>query len=104
MTLRQTHQSFNRIVAFEVSKETLVVHVLPRDEQFSIPNKLKSVRRVLRSEAKRIAKAEHGSLLVVVEATGGYESNVLQSSVELDLSVHKAHGSRVRFFARYLRR
>jgi transposase len=102
MTIKQIHRSFNHVVAFEVSKETLVVHVLPGDRRLSIPNKLQAVRRVLRSEIKHNAKSELGPLLIVVESTGGYERHVLQAGIELELSVHKAHGSRVRFFAKYL--
>ena len=41
-------------------------------------------------------------MLVVCEATGGYERHVLAICLELGVAVHKAHGSRVRYFARYL--
>ena len=34
--------------------------------------------------------------------TGGYERHVLAICLELGVAVHKAHGSRVRYFARYL--
>jgi transposase len=41
-------------------------------------------------------------LLVVCEATGGYERHVLEACVALGLACHKAHGARVRHFAKYL--
>src|SRR6476620_8037965 len=45
---------------------------------------------------------DHGSLLVVCEATGGYERHVIEGACALGLACHRAHGTRVRFFARYL--
>lgn len=40
-------------------------------------------------------------MLVICEATGGYETPVLEMAVELGLDLHKAHGARVRHFAKY---
>jgi transposase len=40
-------------------------------------------------------------MLVVCEATGGYERHVLDAAVEMGLSVHRAHGTRVRHFGGY---
>ena len=97
-----THVAFNHIVAFEVAKETLVIHVLPGDGQHTIANKPKAIRKLLLRELRRNALADLGSLLVVCEATGGYESHVLEICVELGLAAHKAHGARVRHFAKYL--
>ena len=97
-----THVAFNHIVAFEVAKETLVIHVLPGDGQHIIANKPKAIRKLLMRELRRNALADLGSLLVVCEATGGYESHVLEICVELGLAAHKAHGARVRHFAKYL--
>lgn len=102
MTMIPTQQRFNHIVAFEVSKDSLVVHVLPADEQRTIANTSSAVRRLLRAEAARNRKATLGELLVVCEATGGYERHVLDAACDLNLACHRAHGSRVRFFARYL--
>ena len=36
-------------------------------------------------------------MLVVCEATGGYERHVLAICLELGVAVHKAHGARVRY-------
>jgi transposase len=93
---------FNHVVAFEVSKEQLVVHTLPDDEQCCIANKPQAVRRLLKAEIKRNCTGKLGPVLVVCEATGGYERHVLDAAIELGLAVHRAHGARVRFFARYL--
>lgn len=102
MTMSPTHVAFKHVVAFEVAKQTLVVHCLPEDEQCSIANEAKAIRKLLMREMRRNGLGELGPLLVVCEATGGYEGRVLEICVELGLAVHKAHGSRVRHFARYL--
>jgi transposase len=94
--------AFNHVVAFEVSKDSLVVHVLPADTQSVVPNKPKAIRKALLAEIRRNAKEGLGPMLAVCEATGGYERHVLAICVELQIPVHKAHGARVRHFARYL--
>lgn len=91
----------NHVVAFEVSKHQLVVHTLPADRQCTIPNTAEAVRRVLLAQIKHNERARLGAMLVVCEATGGYESHVLEVAVELGLDIHKAHGTRVRHFAKY---
>jgi transposase len=96
-----THGAFNHIVAFDVAKDSLAAHVLPGEEQHTLANKPKAIRKLLLREMRRNAVAELGRLLVVCEATGGYERHVLDVCVELGLAVHKAHGARVRHFARY---
>ena len=57
---------------------------------------------MLLAEIQRGAEDGLGAMLVVCEATGGYERHVLAICLELGVAVHKAHGSRVRYFARYL--
>lgn len=92
---------FNHIVAFEVSKNELVVHTLPADRQERIGNTRAAVRRILARQAASNRRLGLGSLLVVCEATGGYERHVLEAAAELGLSLHRAHGSRTRMFARF---
>lgn len=101
-TVAAIRPPFNHVVAFEVSKESLTVHTLPADEQCSIANRPQAVRRLLKAEIRRNRKGKLGPLLIVCEATGGYERSVLDVAIELGLAVHRAHGARVRFFARYL--
>jgi len=83
MTMIPTQQAFNHIVAFEVSKDTLVVHTLPADEQCTIPNMPQAVRRLLKAELKRNRKERLGAVLIVCEATGGYERHVLDVAIDL---------------------
>lgn len=91
----------DHVIAFEVAKHDLVVHTLPADRQCTIANTPAAVRRLLKAEIKHNAQARLGTLLVVCEATGGYERHVLHGAVELGLEVHRAHGARVRHFASY---
>jgi transposase len=90
----------NHVVAFEVSKHQLVVHTLPANRQRTIPNSPAAIRRVLIAESKENIRAQLGRMLVICEATGGYEAHVLDVAVELGLDLHKAHGTRVRYFAK----
>lgn len=91
----------SHVVAFEVSKHQLVVHTLPADQQRVIPNTPKAIRRVLTAEIKHNRRAQLGRMLAICEATGGYEAAVLETAIALGLEVHKAHGTRVRYFAKY---
>jgi transposase len=102
LTMIHPPSRFNHVVAFEVAKADLVVHVLPADEQCRIPNTRQAVRRLLRAQAARNRRHGHGPLLVVCEATGGYERHVLDAAQAFGLATHRAHGSRVRHFASYL--
>ena len=101
MTTNPPQIVFNHIVAFEVSKETLVIHTLPDDEQCTIDNKPQAVRRLIKAEIKRNRKKQLGRMLVICEATGGYERHVLDVALDMGLSVHRAHGTRVRHFGHY---
>ncbi len=102
MTMNPALSAFNHVVAFEVAKDSLVIHVLPADKQSVTANKPKAIRKALLAEIRRNAGCSLGPLLVVCEATGGYERHILAICVELGIAVHKAHGTRVRHFARYL--
>ena len=102
MTMNPALSAFNHVVAFEVAKESLVIHVLPADQQSVAANKPKAIRKALIAEMRRNAEGRLGPLLVVCEATGGYERHVLEVCRDLGIAAHKAHGSRVRYFARYL--
>jgi transposase len=91
----------DHVVAFEVSKHRLVVHTLPADKQLTIPNTPAAVRRVLMAEVEHNSRARLGAMLVVCEATGGYEAHVLNTAVQFGIPAHRAHGTRVRYFAKY---
>jgi transposase len=58
-------------------------------------------RPALEVAIKRNRNKQLGQVLVICEATGGYERHVLDVAIEMGLSVHRAHGTRVRHFGRY---
>ncbi len=95
-------QPYQHIIAFEVAKTSLTVHVLPADRQENVANTPAAIRRVLRRELRVSPKLGLGPILVVCEATGGYERHVLAEALALGLALHRAHGVRTRYFARYL--
>lgn len=101
MSMIPTASRFNHIVAFEVSKHSLVVYTLPADRQQIISNAPAAVRRLLSAEQRANHKLGLGSILVVCEATGGYERHVVDEAAKLGLCIHRAHGSRTRLFARF---
>jgi transposase len=101
MIITPTETRFNHVVAFDVGKAELVVHILPTDTQHRLPNTPAAVRRLLRQQLQHNRRQQLGSLLVVCEATGGYERHVLEAALALGLAVHRAHGARIRMFARF---
>lgn len=74
------------------------MHALPEDRQRTIANRPAAVRRLLRAAAAE----SQAPLLVVCEASGGYERHVLDAACALGIACHRAHGARVRHFAKYL--
>lgn len=100
-TLNANQTRYNHIVAFEVSKATLLVHVLPEARTVEIANTPAAIRRLIKKESHRNAGLGVGPLLVVCEATGTYSNAVLACAGELVVACHRAHGSRVRAFARF---
>jgi transposase len=102
MTMLPRQSGFKHIVAVEVSKDELVLHILPGDRRMRIANSARAVHSLLRAEIKRNMKQRIGALLVICEATGGYERHVLEATIVFGLDGHRAHGTRVRHFAKYL--
>lgn len=99
-----THESgvrYKHVLAFEVSKAQLVTKVLPSGVETTIPNTSANVRRLIEKERKANAKLGLGPLLVVCEATGSYDRHVLENAVEKGIDCHRAHGSRMRAYAKY---
>lgn len=95
-------QQYHHIIAFEIAKHGLTLHILPSGDQETIPNTPAAVRRILRREERRNTLGSLGAMLIVCEATGGYERHVLGAAVALCIPLHRAHGVRTRYFARYL--
>lgn len=100
--MTSSSQQYQHIIAFEVAKDSLTLHILPDDTQEQISNTPAAVRRVLRRQATRNGKQTLGPMLIVCEATGSYDRHVLAVACELAIPLHRAHGVRTRHFARYL--
>lgn len=100
-SIAMNYVRFNHVLAFEVSKANLVVYSTHERACVSIANRRVAIRRRIRKEMAANARLGAGPLLVVCEATGGYEREVLEVAVELGVACHRAHGSRVRAYARY---
>jgi transposase len=100
-TMPLKEERFNCVIAFEVSKADLIVHSAPECVSTTLVNSKAAVRRFLKRQIHRVQSAEPGRVLVLCEATGGYERFVLEAAIELGLACHCAHGSRVRAYARY---
>lgn len=92
---------FNHVIAFDVAKATLSLHILPTGESLCLENDGAAIRRLLKREQKRNRKQGLGPMLVICEATGGYEDAVLKAASELGLECHLAHGSSVRAYAKF---
>ena len=91
-----TQSAPERIIAFEVSKASLTVHLMPEDRQVVIENTPKAIRKLFR----QIGNLE--TSFAICEASGGYERHVLACCADANLPVHRAHGTRTRNFARFL--
>lgn len=100
-TMNANQTRYNHVVAFEVSKAELHVHVLPRGESCQIVNDRAHVRSLIKKQKRLNEKLGIGPLLVICEATGSYDAHVLDCAAELGVDCHRAHGSRVRAYAKY---
>lgn len=105
-SLASNASGFNHIIAFDVAKDSLTVLAMPGARTSTIANTQAAVERLLRKESKHNAAAradgkDLGAPLVICEATGGYEKPVLDAAAKLAMACHRAHGSRMRAFARY---
>lgn len=92
---------FKHVLAFEVAKAELVTKVLPSGRQIRIPNTSEAVRNLIKQEQKANARLDLGPLLVICEATGSYDRHILEAAAALGVACHRAHGSRMRAYARY---
>jgi len=96
-------KQYNHIIAFDVGKSTLFTATSAKGDATSeeIINTPAHVRRHLKRQIKHNTMADLGEMLVICEATGGYERHVLAIARELGLACHRAHATSVRHFARY---
>jgi len=82
-----------------VGKYELEVATIPPDRPRSIPNTKAAILKELKAQQRRNVRLALPPILVVCEATGGYERMLLELAHELGLEAHRAEGRRVRLFA-----
>ena len=83
------------ILGCDVAKDTIVIYRSDTGELFTILNRKQSVRRFLTAFA-----GQH--IFGICEATGGYESLLLEEFVRLGLAVHRADARKVKAYIRSL--
>jgi transposase len=94
-------RQYKHVLAFEVAKAKLFVHSFPVGETVEAANTAAAVRRLIKTERARNLLLGLGPLLVVCEATGSYSKPIIDVAAELGVDCHRAHGSRVRAFAKF---
>lgn len=93
MKSEQHNSSEKIVIGVDVSKDKLDVFVDGRDEHFTCSNRIKPLRNL----AKRLKKIS--PVLIVMEATGGYETAAAVAFGEADLPFAIVFPRRVRQFA-----
>ena len=68
MTMNPVLSAFNHVVAFEVAKDSLVIHVLPSDKQSVTANKPKAIRKALCFLRSRIVSLGTAGLSIANES------------------------------------
>lgn len=101
ITQAESGARFKHVLAFEVSKATLVTKVLPSGKETTIANTAANVRRLIEKERNANVKLGLGPLLVICEATGSYDRHVRDAAHDQGVACHRAHGSRMRAYAKY---
>ena len=93
--MEMTQNAYQSFVGIDVSKAKLDVALSPRGTVETIENKTTTIRDLIN---RRIANL--GDTLVVVEATGGYESLVVDCLHSAKIAVAVVNPRRVRDFAK----
>src|SRR5690349_17467268 len=81
-------------VGIDVSKARLDIAVLGKEQVWQVDNTVDGVTQLVKQMAKMQPE------LIVVEATGGYQRNVVDALFHAGLSVAVVNPARVRQFAR----
>lgn len=87
----KSHESFAYVIGVDVSKAKLDI-ALP-NESLTIENNTKAIQQL-------IARVKSDSVIVVMEATGGYENPLVQALHSHDIALAVVNPRRVREFAK----
>lgn len=97
-------QAYNHIIAVDVGKKHLEVLIQPDARRLTIANQRAAIAKLLDRERRTNQSRDLGPMLVICEATGGYELDLLDQADARSIACHRAHGRRVRDFARAMGR
>ena len=97
--MSESTNPFNYFIAFDVYKEHLDYHFAPNADCGRISNSKKAIIALLKQHLRCLPGGANKKTLIVCEATGGYERNLIEAATSLKLSLHRAEGRRVRLFA-----
>jgi transposase len=86
----------NTFVGIDVAKDELVVHILPTNQQLTVPNSTKGIRELVKLFKKNNPKQ------VVLEATGGLERELLTNLAAQGFAVTLVNPRQARDFAKGL--
>lgn len=89
---------YHTFIGIDISKSEFVVSIQDQKEIYTFPNHSKGFK-----EFYETVKAQDFQSLVILEATGGYEKNLLSFLTDHKIAVHRAHPSQVKNFIRSLR-
>ncbi|NWL04515.1 IS110 family transposase [Pseudomonas hunanensis] len=81
-------------VGIDVSSTTLAVHIRPEGLNFNVSNDLNGFSQLVEK------LGEYQVSAIILEATGGYECNVLRALHDAGLPAYRINPSRVRAFAK----
>jgi len=76
-------------VGVDVGKETLAVHIVANNKALTVPNKAAAIRDFLR---------KNPDAALVLESTGGYETEIVTLAIEAGHTVYRVNARRVRAF------
>lgn len=89
----------NHIIAIDVGKYELEVATIPPSAPKTISNTKAAILKLLKAEQRRNKRQNLPPILLICEATGGYELLLLGLAFEMNIISHRAEGRRVRLFA-----
>lgn len=93
--MTQETSSFRSFVGIDVAKQTLEVYVASSGARLTVENSAQAIERQLVRELRNLA-----DVLVVVEATGGYEATVVKTLQAQEIPVAVVNPRQVRDFAK----
>lgn len=82
-------------IGIDVSKKTLDIYISPEKAFQQIPNNQESIKGFCR----KLGRQHQEIKMIVCEATGGYERDLVNLLREAKLPIHIAHPNKIRYFA-----